>query len=507
MHKKLTLILILILVLVQLCACGKPQAESSPAAESEAAASSGAASEAPPAEPDAPEAPPARTPERVLKSTKYTAEVYSETVQYGQYQIESCEYAVSDGVLAARYRAAGKSPYVRFFDQTVTEAGTVWYYDKSIGDWRSQALGDGLYVSPVVVVELVSGQTYFLALPRTFVMRENGSREYLPEQDGVLRTTKTRSGGVRITTDGYGLDTDCVVDALILTAPFRLDWNVDNCAKAWVNYVKNGDSHWCFDGYFRKSPSNYIPSGENYYYCCAASYCIRGYLGRMSRCKEAPALIILSLDAMAQRQNQYGYVPTTPGSEWLQGDYGIGPGFYDTRFNTDLLEIYIKASRRLGKGMFEETLTRYLGFYTQLAATSHITTENGGWLIPDYWHPDELSAPHTSLNHQASECLALYHAADLLNRKDLRELADRMLLAIEDTGSGWVMPNHNLYYSVKPDGTYVEGDYPYLTYNDLFYLRKYLTGFGKEENETLTYLMGEKLQWMQKNGVTGYEKG
>ena len=210
---------------------------------------------------------------------------------------------------------------------------------------------------------------------------------------------------------------------------------------------------------------------------------------------------------MAQRQNQYGYVPTTPGSEWLQGDYGIGPGFYDTRFNTDLLELYIKAARRLGKGMFEETMTRYLGFYTQLAGTSHITTENGGWLIPDYWHPDELTAPHTSLNHQASECLALYHAADLLNRKDLRELADRMLLAIEDTGSGWVMPNHNLYYSVKPDGTYVEGDYPYLTYNDLFYLRKYLTGFGKEENETLTYLMGEKLQWMQKNGVTGYEKG
>ena len=38
MQKKLTLILILILVLAQLCACGKPQAETSPAAESEAAA-------------------------------------------------------------------------------------------------------------------------------------------------------------------------------------------------------------------------------------------------------------------------------------------------------------------------------------------------------------------------------------------------------------------------------------------------------------------------------------
>ena len=507
MQKKLTLILILILVLAQLCACGKPQAETSPAAESEAAAPAELPAEETPADSDEPDDTPSRTPERVLTSTKYTAEVYVETVQYGQYQIESREYAVSDGVSATGLRATGKGSNIRFFDQTVTEAGTVWYYDKSAGDWRSQTLGDGLYASPVVVVELASGQTYFLALPRTFAMHENGSREHFQDRDGVLRTTKLRSGGVRIAMDGYGLAPDCVTDALVLTAPFGLDWSVDNCAKAWVTYVKNGDSHWCFDGYFRKSPSNYIPAGENYYYCCAASYCIRGYLGRMSRCKEAPALIILSLDTMSQRQNHYGYVPTTPGSEWLQGDYGIGPGFYDTRFNTDLLEIYISATRRLGKGMFEETMNRYLAFFSQVADISHITTENGGWLIPDYWHPDEITAPHTSLNHQASECLALYHAADLLNRKDLRELADRMLLAIEDTGSGWVMPNHNLYYSIKPDGTYVEGDYPYLTYNDLYYLREYLTGVNRTETDTLTYLMGEKLQWMEQNGVTGYEKG
>ncbi|HBJ58980.1 MAG TPA: hypothetical protein DDY72_00535 [Verrucomicrobia bacterium] len=62
-------------------------------------------------------------------------------------------------------------------------------------------------------------------------------------------------------------------------------------------------------------------------------------------------------------------------------------------------------------------------------------------------------------------------------------------------------------YAYKPDGTYVEGDYPYLTYNDLYYLREYLTGVNRTETDTLTYLMGEKLQWMEKNGVTGYEKG
>ena len=59
----------------------------------------------------------------------------------------------------------------------------------------------------------------------------------------------------------------------------------------------------------------------------------------------------------------------------------------------------------------------------------------------------------------------------------------------------------------NPDGTYVEGDYPYLTYNDLYDLRKYLSSSERSELETLTYLMGEKLQWMQNNGVTGYEKG
>ena len=354
-------------------------------------------------------------------------------------------------------------------------------------------------------MELASGQTYFLALPRTFALCENGSREHFPDRDGILRTTKLRDGGVRITMDGYGLAPDCVTDALILTAPSGLDWSADNCATAWVNYVKNGDSHWCFDGYFRKSPSNYIPSGENYYYCCAASYCIRGYLGLMPRCKAAPALVILSLDTMSQRQNQYGYVPTTPGSEWLQGDYGIGPGFYDTRFNTEMLEIYLKAAHKFDGNLFEDAIDRYLAFYTQYADTNHIATENGGWLIPDYWHPDTHETPHTSLNHQVTECLALYHAAELLDREDLFALADRMLLAIEDTGSQWVMPDHNLYYSIRPDGTYAAGDYPYLTYNDLLHLREYLTGSGRAGTETLTQLMEEKLQWMTANGVTGYE--
>lgn len=180
------------------------------------------------------------------------------------------------------------------------------------GKWVETPLADGKYASPVVVIELASGASYFLALPRTFVLHENDTKEYLPEMDGTLYVTKTPDG-FHLTVNGYGLAEGRVTDCLILSAPFQLvDWSMQNCAMAWVTYVQNGASHWCFDGYYRKSPANYIPSGTNYYYCCAASYCIKGFLSRMPMCKEAAALTIVTLDTMAQRQNEYGYWPPSP---------------------------------------------------------------------------------------------------------------------------------------------------------------------------------------------------
>ena len=64
---------------------------------------------------------------------------------------------------------------------------------------------------------------------------------------------------------------------------------------------------------------------------------------------------------------------------------------------------------------------------------------------------------------------------DLLQDESLRETADKLLLAIEDTGSDWIKPTWDLYYSIQPDGTYDGTDYPSLTYNDLFNLQAYIT--------------------------------
>ena len=113
---------------------------------------------------------------------------------------------------------------------------------------------------------------------------------------------------------------------------------------------------------------------------------------------------------------------------------------------------------------------------------------------------------HTSLNHLAAECLAAYHLADLLQDESLRETADKLLLAIEDTGSDWIKPTWDLYYSIQPDGTYDGTDYPSLTYNDLFNLQAYITEKTGEQNQTIYNLMYHKLYWMWSNNVTDYKR-
>ena len=143
-------------------------------------------------------------PERVLISEKYTAEVDTIVIEQDNCQIEGREYRVSDGVTACTYRATGSGDCT-FFDQTVTETGVVWHYSAESGEWVCETLAEGTFSSPVVVVELDSGATCFFALPRTVILRENDSMEYLPEQDGSLNIAQTEEG-LRLTVTGHGLE-------------------------------------------------------------------------------------------------------------------------------------------------------------------------------------------------------------------------------------------------------------------------------------------------------------
>ena len=115
------------------------------------------------------------------------------------------------------------------------------------------------------------------------------------------------------------------------------------------------------------------------------------------------------------------------------------------------------------------------------------------------------SVSHTSLNHQLAEILFLYRASDALADDSLSALADRMLLAVDETGEDWVLPDGNLHYQVSQDCEYGNTDYPYLTYDDLFKLQKYLSDRFSRTDPVLDMLMQHKRAWMDANGYVLYE--
>ena len=223
MRKKLSILMILILVLAQLCACGKTQADPAPAAGSESAVPA-AGTDEPAADAQALEPEPAdpHVPDRVLVSKHYSAEIYEMVIRQYRCSIESREYAVSDGVTARAFRATGVGGPSKFLDHTVQEGGTLHYFDASSGKWVETPLAEGKYASPVVVLELNSGASYFLALPRTFILHENDTKEYLPEMDGTLYVTKTPDG-FHLTVNGYGLAEGRVTECLILSVVEQQD--------------------------------------------------------------------------------------------------------------------------------------------------------------------------------------------------------------------------------------------------------------------------------------------
>ena len=384
---------------------------------------------------------------------------------------------------------------------------TVHYFDTDTNAWVSEPLSPGAYRASLVAIEFSSGASLFSYLPKAYNQKENGVLEHLPDLDGYLLVTRTEAGW-QLKLVSCELQEGQVCDGFVMSAAWPLlDWSENkNCATVWNAYTANGVAKWCYDGYYRFTPSNYVPTGENYYYRCVASYLIRLMAEQIGLSDAAPSLTVCMLDVLVQEQNAYGFWPTQPESEWLSGDFQIADGFYDTRFNTDLIEIFVRANNDLGGGLYLDTVKRYAAFYQVLAEANHAETENGGWLVADYWHPQLHDLTHTSLNHLAAECLAAYHLADLLRDESLRETADKLLLAIEDTGSDWIKPTWDLYYSIQPDGTYDGTDYPSLTYNDLFNLQAYITEKTGEQNQTIYNLMYHKLYWMWANNVTDYKR-
>ena len=411
------------------------------------------------------------------------------------YQLEN-----GDRVTMGRQRnAIGDLPV---YTWELTGNGSVCWYDRTAGQWTQQPLAPGKVSHSMVELTMENGNTYLVYLPKTYRLLENGVMEYLPEQNGALSVAKTGDSW-RLSLLASLPDQNCVSDFTMVQGPHAmLDWNHHFCGELWKNYTMETEGKWCFDGYYWPCPDNYEPTGINYLYMCPAAYLVKSFAYAASVHPAADALALAMLDTMATGQNEAGYWPTTPRSSWLFTDYGVEKDFYDTRFNTDLLEIYRTYYTYAGGDVLLDAMQKHIQYFMAYAEQAHFDSVNGGWFIPDY--APAQSTPHCSLNHQLAECIELYRLSVLLERQDLAGLADRMLLAVEDTCRSWISETGDLHYCVFPDGTFGMQDYPYLTYNDLLELQELLIELRGAPNEALQVLMDQKRQWMDANGITGY---
>lgn len=442
---------------------------------------------------------------RLRESADWKTEVYESSLQTQRYALQSRRYVHSNGTQMKTVRLSGAAEPVPMLHLGFREKAYISYFDETKGRWMTGDLEPGEYQALVVYLELPDGRSWLLQLPRTYRSLENGVIELQREQSGVLRVTGTDTHWELTLLSGSS-DENCFCDAMLEQSPRPLITRnqSDNVLTRFASYANSIEAVWCYDGYYRFTPTTYVPSGTGCFYHCPASYLANTIRTLPNAQTQDLSILVAMMDTLCRQQNESGYWPTMPQSSWLKSDYDIPAGFYDTRFNTDAVQLLRKINLQFGGGLFDAEIERYADFYQSFAETAHQETEHGGWLVQDYWCEQIHRPTHTSLNHQAAECLLMYHLGLQFGRDDLIATAKKLITAIEETGVEWVMPDHNLYYSRNANGTYNTGDYPALTYNDLLDLQVFLQKNAGRGSEVIAVLLTEKKFWMDANNVTNY---
>lgn len=441
-------------------------------------------------------------PEPVEPGTTLHGEVTKDTWTTGT--MEQRRYVLDNGDTVAFSTFTVGMPIADsagVFTVAIPSDSVLRYVEPGGSQWVEQPTAPGTYSATLLMVD--GTETYLMAyVPQAWERMEHQARRYVGL--GTVQITETAEG-MQLTLAAPAMATGCCADfTVVQSAEPLVDWSHPTIPSLWATYHNYGSGRWCYDGYYWPAYDNYIPTGEQVYFSMTDAYLCNSMLALANHNRLGRDLGACMLDVMAQRQNEYGFFPTPSGSEWLLGDYNIGPGFYDTRFNADLMLMFIRGWDLYGYDQFRDAMERYADFFLQYAAEHGRDTASGGRLVDDYYHPDGNLPTHTSLNHQLAQILLFYKLGETLERTELTDLADRMLQGVVDTESQWVRSDSNLHYAVYSDGSYGGNDYPYLTYNDLFKLNQYLVERTGQSNEVLQRLMAAKKVWMDANGVTGY---
>ena len=217
---------------------------------------------------------------------------------------------------------------------------------------------------------------------------------------------------------------------------------------------------------------------------------------------------LLALDAALRTQTQGGYWISSPRSTWLYGDYGIDAGFYDTRFNTDAGLFLLYGYRKFGDKVYLQGAINYGNFLIKYAQTHHFETENGGYLVYDYTHGDDINRTTetlTSLNHLITEMNFLYELYKETGQREYLDTAEKMRQAVKDTAPHWKKDDGDLWYAYLPDGTYGLQDYPLLTLKDLRYSQNLIQEIHSKGDTDFQYLIDIKESYLKTRGLPLYD--
>lgn len=335
----------------------------------------------------------------------------------------------------------------------------------------------------------------------------NNTLEIMPSEESPV--SFSYENGNYVITFSFPQNSERIGEIWCLQSPNKLiDWSTQK----YYNYLKVHDlsveRRWSWDGYYFKTPSNYVPTGENVLYRHPSNYTGASFI-RHGDCPATKDLGFVMTYTCLKNQNEEGFWATGPESLWLKSDFDIGANFYDTRFSTDFAINLIFAYKKCSYKPFLDGAVKYGEYFLSHAQKNHYDAGEDGWLVEDYAPNASAEAhkrTHVSLNHQVNEMIFLYYLYNETKDSRFYDLAGKMLTGIDNTKYSWVLPDGNLNYALMYNGTAnTMVDYPFLTYNDLFELKEILNGYGIK-NITVNFLMESKKAYMDLKGITDYRK-
>ena len=411
----------------------------------------------------------------------------------GHFFVRRVDFDSDNGIYTTSYFIPGDKGKLNYFDE-----------NKNL---VSKELKDGKL--PLETLLIVETDKHSMILSQAYSYKDigNGTKEAYAESYPV--EIKKQEGYWRVTYNYQKLNGYHGIMWGVGSDKTLVDFSNENQRKIWADYDANRSSRLAEDGYYYESPSSYKPYTENSFWRNPSMYIVQSWIktgGSLGADILGRSYLLIGSDNI----NEEGYLPTLPESSWLKTDYNIGAGFFDTRFNADIGETYLKAYKKFAYSKFRDSYLELAKYYSKHINDNHykVFDERGeeGWLVQDYAYKDVHNPTHVSLNHQIHGANWFLNMYEIENIKLFEDIGLKMIKGVKITRDKWIKEDENLHYSYGPSGEMGGNDYPYLAYNDLSLLQKTLSRIYGKSDEDIEILMESKKRWMDNNGVVDYNK-